>query len=68
MFLRLVNWIGNPSAMPCMYIIVDSRMGLPASRRIMHAYSAFHEIANIVKEPESGRRLLLQRNKILGAL
>ena len=52
MFVRLVSWIGNPSAMLCMYIMVDSKMGLPASRHIMHAYSAFHEPANIVQGPE----------------
>ena len=47
-FVWLVSWIGNPSAILCMYITVDSKMGLPASRYIMHAYSAFHEPANIV--------------------
>jgi hypothetical protein len=41
LFVRLVSWIGNPSAMLCMYIMVDSKMELPASRHIMHAYSAF---------------------------
>jgi hypothetical protein len=55
-FVRLVSLIGNPSAMLCMYIIVDSKMGLPTSRRIMHAYSAFHGLANIVQEPERAGR------------
>ena len=45
--VRLVSWIGNPSAILCMYIMVDSKIGLPTSRRIMHAYSAFHKPANI---------------------
>jgi hypothetical protein len=51
MFVRLVSWIGNPSAMPCMYIMADSKIGLPTSRCIMHAYSAFHELAIIVQRP-----------------